>query len=103
MQWAANVSPRNYADPTSFHLERWLRPEGKFEKDRRRASQPFLQGPRDCIGQSLARMEIVLILGKVLYCFDLQAEGDLGRWEDQETYAVWVKAPLPVKLRVRRA
>ncbi|RAH69903.1 cytochrome P450 [Aspergillus aculeatinus CBS 121060] len=103
MQWAANISPHNYADPTSFHLERWLRPEGKFEKDRRRATQPFLQGPRDCIGQSLARMEIVLILGKLLYCFDLQAEGNLGRWEDQETYAVWVKAPLPVKLRVRRA
>ncbi|PYI35355.1 benzoate 4-monooxygenase cytochrome P450, partial [Aspergillus indologenus CBS 114.80] len=101
MQWAANVSPHNYSDPTSFHLDRWLRPEARFEKDRRRATQPFLQGPRDCIGQNLARMEIVLILGKLLYCFDLQAQGSLGRWEDQETYAVWVKAPLPVRLQVR--
>ncbi|RAK77434.1 cytochrome P450 [Aspergillus fijiensis CBS 313.89] len=103
MQWAANVSPHNYADPTTFHLERWLRPEGRFEKDRRRATRPFLQGPRDCIGQSLARMEIVIILGKLLDCFDLQVEGNLGLWDDQETYAVWVKAPLPVRLRVRRA
>ncbi|KAI3012351.1 hypothetical protein CBS147346_728 [Aspergillus niger] len=110
MQWAANVSPQNYTDPQAFHLERWLKsrqpssssPDDFFEKDQRHATQPFLQGPRDCIGQNLARMEIVLILGKLLYHFDLQPEGRLGRWEDQETYAVWVKTPLPVKLRVRQ-
>ncbi|OJJ68351.1 hypothetical protein ASPBRDRAFT_185364 [Aspergillus brasiliensis CBS 101740] len=111
MQWAANMSPRNYYDPQAFHLERWLKshpsslssPHDPFEKDKRHATQPFLQGPRDCIGQNLARMEIVLILGKLLYHFDLQPEGRLGRWEEQETYAVWVKTPLPVKLRVREA
>ncbi|KAB8259415.1 benzoate 4-monooxygenase cytochrome P450 [Aspergillus pseudonomiae] len=113
MQWAANVSPQNYTDPMGFHLERWLKSpsspsqsspssiDDPFGKDHKHATQPFLQGPRDCIGQNLARMEIVLILGKLLYHFDLQAEGKLGRWEDQETYAVWVKAPLPVRLRVR--
>ncbi|GLB11585.1 hypothetical protein AtubIFM57258_008455 [Aspergillus tubingensis] len=109
MQWAANVSPQNYTDPQAFHLERWLNsrpsvsspPDDPFEKDRRHATQPFLQGPRDCIGQNLARMEIVLILGKILYHFDVQPEGPLGRWEDQETYAVWVKTPLPVNLRTR--
>ncbi|KNG90648.1 benzoate 4-monooxygenase cytochrome P450 [Aspergillus nomiae NRRL 13137] len=113
MQWAANVSPQNYTDPIGFHLERWLKSpsspsqsstssiDDHFGRDRKHATQPFLQGPRDCIGQNLARMEIVLILGKLLYHFDLQAEGKLGRWEDQETYAVWVKTPLPVRLRVR--
>ena len=110
MQWAANVSPQNYTDPQAFHLERWLNshlqalspPDDPFEKDRRHATQPFLQGPRDCIGQNLARMEIVLVLGKILYHFDVQPERTLGRWEDQETYAVWVKTPLPVNLRTRQ-
>ncbi|KAE8311932.1 hypothetical protein BDV41DRAFT_540447 [Aspergillus transmontanensis] len=46
-------------------------------------------------------MEIALILGKLLDYFNLKAEGLLGRWEDQRTYAVWVKTPLPVRLRVR--
>ncbi|PYH88267.1 benzoate 4-monooxygenase cytochrome P450 [Aspergillus ellipticus CBS 707.79] len=104
MQWAANVSPQNYTDPMGFHVERWLKTspssvDDSFAKDKRHATQPFLQGPRDCIGQNLARMEIVLILGKILYHFDLQPEGKLGRWEDQETYAVWVRAPLPVRLQ----
>ncbi|KKZ65868.1 hypothetical protein EMCG_08373 [[Emmonsia] crescens] len=107
MQWAANVCPSNFADPTSFHLERWLHPDqDPFANDRRDAVQPFLQGPRDCIGQNLAQMEIFLILGHLLYQFNLSSptgEGHAGlrRWEDQETYAVWAKSPLPVRLSVR--
>lgn len=107
MQWAANLSASNFADPTSFHLDRWLHTDrGLFANDRRDAVQPFLQGPRDCIGQNLARMEISLILGHLLYQFNLSpptGEGHAGvqRWEDQETYAVWVKSPLLVRLSVR--
>ncbi|OJD15154.1 hypothetical protein AJ78_04579 [Emergomyces pasteurianus Ep9510] len=104
MQWAANLHPSNFADPASFHLDRWLHSnQDLFAKDRREAVQPFLQGPRDCIGQNLARMEIFLILGHLLYQFNLSSptgEGHPGvqRWEDQDTYAVWVKSPLPVRL-----
>ncbi|QSS53755.1 benzoate 4-monooxygenase cytochrome P450 [Histoplasma capsulatum var. duboisii H88] len=107
MQWAANLSASNFADSTSFHLDRWLHTDRDlFANDRRDAVQPFLQGPRDCIGQNLARMEISLILGHLLYQFNLSpptGEGHAGvqRWEDQETYAVWVKSPLPVRLSVR--
>lgn len=46
-------------------------------------------------------MEMLLILGRMLYNFDLSMpeEGSgPGKWEDQETYAVWVKSPLPVRL-----
>ncbi|KAB8211517.1 hypothetical protein BDV34DRAFT_219472 [Aspergillus parasiticus] len=70
-------------------------------RDQRHTTQPFLQGQRDGYAQNLARMEIVLNLGNLLDYFDLKAEGRLGRWEDQKTYAVWVKTPLPVRLRVR--
>ncbi|KAG5292192.1 benzoate 4-monooxygenase cytochrome P450 [Histoplasma ohiense] len=107
MQWAANLSASNFADPTSFLLDRWLHTDRDlFANDRRDAVQPFLQGPRDCIGQNLARMEISLILAHLLYQFNLSPPTGAGhagvqRWEDQETYAVWVKSPLPVRLSVR--
>ncbi|KAB8220021.1 cytochrome P450 [Aspergillus novoparasiticus] len=90
---AANVSPQNYTDSMDFHLERWLKSppfppssspssiNDSFGWDKRHTTQPVLQDPRDSIGQNLARMDIVLILGKLLYHFDLQAEGRLGRWE----------------------
>ncbi|KAL4905802.1 hypothetical protein BDW74DRAFT_167494 [Aspergillus multicolor] len=105
-QWAANLSRSNFTEPSSFNLNRWLHPDqGAFANDRRNTVQPFLQGPRDCIGQNLARMEIFLILGHLLHHFDLalpsaiDGHGGLENWADQETYAVWVKSPLPVELR----
>ncbi|KAE8327575.1 hypothetical protein BDV39DRAFT_192756 [Aspergillus sergii] len=86
----------SYTDPMDFHLERWLKsPSRSLWRDQRHITQPFLQGQPDGYAQNLARMEIVLILGKLLDYFDLKAEGRLGRWEDQKTYAVWVKTPLP--------
>ncbi|KAF9884656.1 hypothetical protein FE257_001409 [Aspergillus nanangensis] len=106
--WAANVSRRNYTEPMAFVLERWLEPtigvdEGaRFRNDRTEATQPFLQGPRDCLGQNLAKMEILLLLAHLLYNFDMSLPlgeaGTLEKWEDQETYAVWVKSPLLVRL-----
>lgn len=110
MQWAANLSSSNYTDPTRFDLERWLDSDSgagsRYNNDRKEANQPFLQGPRDCIGQNLAQSEIVLILGHLLYNFDITLPEGLGsqalnKWEDQETYAVWVGNPLPVHLRLR--
>ncbi|KAL1982527.1 hypothetical protein VTN96DRAFT_1252 [Rasamsonia emersonii] len=106
MPWAAHLSPTHFTDPTRFVLERWLDPDNapeaaRFRNDRRDAFRPFLQGPRDCIGKNLAKMEIVLILGRLFYHFDLSfPEGieSIGKWEDKETYVVWAKSPLPVLL-----
>lgn len=79
MQWAANVSAKNFTDPTEFTLERWLPPVGpRYQHDRTDATQPFLQGPRDCLGQNLAKMEMALIVGRLLYEFDLSVPAGMG-------------------------
>lgn len=110
MQWAANLSNSNYTDPNLFDLERWLDSDSgagsRYKKERKEATQPYLQRPRDCLGQNLAQSEIVLILGYLLYNFDISLPEGLGsqilnKWEDQETYAVWMGNPLPVRLRLR--
>lgn len=78
--------------------------EGRFANDQRSAIQPFLQGPRDCIGQNLARLEMSLVIGYLIYHFDFvlpDGREALGEWEDQETYAVWMKSPLMVELVAR--
>lgn len=79
MQWAANVSAKNFTDPTEFTLERWLPPVGpRYQHDRTDATQPFLQGPRDCLGQNLAKMEMALTVGRLLYEFDLSVPAGMG-------------------------
>ena len=54
---AAATSGRNWTCPGEFRPERWLEGEGKgkgkgeWDGDDRKAMQPFLVGPRNCIGR----------------------------------------------------
>lgn len=50
--FAANMSPGNFTDPTSFVPERWIAPHGRYTDDKRGSVQPFSLGPRACIGKS---------------------------------------------------
>ncbi|GES58768.1 benzoate 4-monooxygenase cytochrome P450 [Aspergillus terreus] len=79
MQWAANQVRQNFTDHMEYAVERWLPPVGpRYQHDRTDATRPFLQGPRDCLGQSLAKMEMALIVGRLLYDFDLSAPAGMG-------------------------
>ncbi|KAF8461531.1 putative cytochrome P450, partial [Kalaharituber pfeilii] len=66
--YAVTHNPDNFKDPDTFIPERWL-PECKFN-DKKEASQPFLLGPRTCIGTNVAYLEIRVILAKLIYCYD---------------------------------
>lgn len=47
--WAASRSASNWTRPDEFIPERWIG-EG-FDGDDRRSSQPFILGPRGCLGK----------------------------------------------------
>ncbi|KAF2203657.1 cytochrome P450 [Delitschia confertaspora ATCC 74209] len=102
-----------YRDPayfhasTSFHPERWLPaaksdPKSPFFHDNRQAVQPFSVGPRNCLGQNLAWAEMRLILGKLLWTFDVEAvKGKELKWEDLRTFLLVEKKPIDIRLRLR--
>jgi cytochrome P450 len=46
--WSSTHSEKNFKNPNEFTPERWLDPNNT---DQREASNPFLLGPRACIGQ----------------------------------------------------
>jgi cytochrome P450 len=46
--WSVTHNPNNFKDPYVFRPERWLDPNCT---DNLSASQPFLLGPRACMGQ----------------------------------------------------
>nr|AEA35023.1 hypothetical protein [Fusarium fujikuroi] len=96
-QCAAYYSELNFKDPYSFIPERWL-PDTGYENDRKGILQPFLIGPRNCIGQNLAYHQMRLILCKVLWHYDIELCPDKGNWLlDQKMYIFWEKRPLMVK------
>ena len=42
---------------------------------------PFSEGPRNCVGQSLAKLELVAILAQLLGSFHVALAPEVGEWE----------------------
>ena len=59
-QWIVHRDPRHYAEPDRFEPDRWT-PQFKAALPRF-AYFPFGGGPRQCIGESFAWMELVLLV-----------------------------------------
>ncbi|KAI6377235.1 hypothetical protein MCOR31_001300 [Pyricularia oryzae] len=100
----ASMAPFNFTNPEQFVPERWLKdPPFPYNDDNLDASMPFGLGPRSCIGQSLAWIEMRLILGRLLWNFDLSLSPECSRWiKEQKVFQVWEKTPLKVKITMRR-
>jgi cytochrome P450 len=77
--------PRHFVQPDVFIPERWLdRPELVLRKD---AFNPFMMGPYNCAGKSMAMMELRSVVSGVIREFDvLMPEGF-----DEEKYWNGVK------------
>ncbi|KAF1948787.1 cytochrome P450 [Byssothecium circinans] len=91
--------------PEEFSPERWLREDPVFAHDQHNAAQPFLIGPRSCIGRPLALAELRLILARLVWKFDLQqADTQPGGldWNSQRTFSVVERRPFDVRLQVRK-
>ncbi|KAM6536120.1 hypothetical protein FALCPG4_005638 [Fusarium falciforme] len=90
-------------DPNFFHLpdefipERWL-----SKTDHLEASQPFLIGPRACIGRNLAYTEMRLLLAKLTFSFEMKVVNEDLDWDrDTNTSTFWDKPSLMVQFRKR--
>ncbi len=95
--YAACNSSRNFRNPEQFAPERWLG-DPRFKTDRRGGMLPFGIGPRNCLGQNLAYVEMRLILAKLLWSFDLELCGESEGWGKLKVFMTWSKRPLWVKL-----
>ena len=73
-QWVVHRDTRWYDSPEEFRPERW---EGDFAKRIPRfAYFPFGGGPRQCIGNSFALMEAILILATIAQKYQLRLVPD---------------------------
>ena len=88
MVWiAASVLSRRehyYPAPNEFFPQRWL-PETPFGQVPKDAYRPFERGPRDCIGQELAMVELRILLALTLRRFEFrEAYDELDRRLDRK-------------------
>ena len=99
-QWAAYRSKHNFLYPDEFVPERWLgnSSSAPFDGDSRAVLQPFQVGGRNCLGQNIAWAEMRLIIGRMVWNFDISPACDLD-WAKQQTFMLWQKEPFYVCLK----
>ena len=70
-----------FRDQAKFWPERWIPdvvPEEELTQAKA-AMKPFSLGPRSCVGQSIAMLEITLTIARLMYACDFRfASGPLG-------------------------
>ncbi|KAI1868414.1 uncharacterized protein JN550_006330 [Neoarthrinium moseri] len=94
-------NPAYFTHPTSFCPERF-QGDPKFVDDEREVLQPFHVGKRNCIGRSLAYIEMRLVLARMLFNFDMVLNDESRDWmANQRAYNIWSKPPLHVRLSPR--
>ncbi|KAI1404833.1 cytochrome P450 [Hypoxylon fuscum] len=97
--WTVTHDSKYFAEPMAFIPERWLDPQSHDVKE---ASQPFLLGPRVCLGRNFAHMEMNLILAKLLWTFDLELVNEDIKWlEEARVHVMWWKPSLMVRFHKR--
>ncbi|KAK4494802.1 hypothetical protein PRZ48_014158 [Zasmidium cellare] len=103
-QLSSGQADWNFSRAKEFIPERWLEqsPPSEFAGDDRGSRQPFSYGPRNCIGMNLAYAEMLLIMAKLLFAFDIEQDEGMNDWTSrQKIYLTWEQIPLLVRLSVR--
>ncbi|XP_068240649.1 cytochrome P450 2L1-like isoform X2 [Palaemon carinicauda] len=70
VSFSIHYDPRYWDKPDAFLPERWLSPEGKFVM-RKEGYLPFGVGKRSCVGEALARMELMVFTVTVFQNFSI--------------------------------
>lgn len=101
-----------WARPTEFLPERWLAREGEPLYVRKNAFRPFELGPRNCIGQELAQVEMRMILAMTVRELEFESAypTDAPEVLGEKAYQVFlpgdvtghVKGGFPVRIRLRK-
>ena len=94
---ALHYDPRYWSEPEQLLPERHDPVQGP-ENDRL-AYLPFLSGPRKCIGDSFAMMEMQLILPMILQRWQLESAAELPR--AQAGFLLQPEGPVDVNIRRR--
>lgn len=109
---AAHRNEAYWPEPHKFIPERWLVPEGDALHPQIYAWRPFEFGPRNCIGQELAHIELRAFLALTVRDFDIESQfpADGPRLFGDVAYQVNMpgqvtarpRDDMPVKVSLRR-
>jgi len=95
--WVVQRDPRYFSRPLEFRPERWW--NGETDDLPKGTYLPFGAGPRVCIGQHFAELELTLALARLLQAYDFER---LDSKPLEFSPSVTLRPRAPICLRVRR-
>lgn len=84
--WAIHHDPKHWDQPEQFKPERFLEPSGKRKTPS--SFLPFGAGPRVCVGESLARIELFLFVSRLLQRFSFSSPSEASLPDLQGRFGV---------------
>lgn len=100
--YSIHNDPKYFPNPEQFIPERFLDESGCLDKKKFDSLMPFSVGKRVCLGESLARMELFLILSALLINFSFEPVDKKNMPSLKPRFGVTVSpVPFKVKLIVR--
>jgi cytochrome P450 len=81
--YSLHHNPSYFPEPYAFKPERWIVDSDSSITDEsvrvaKEAFCPFSVGPRGCIGKNMAYLELMLVVGRLLFVYDVKKMGSLG-------------------------
>ncbi|XP_076807903.1 cytochrome P450 2U1-like [Clavelina lepadiformis] len=91
--WAVHNDPKYFEEPEKFKPERFIDEKGNFVKSE--YVIPFSVGPRRCVGEHIARMEIFIFLVSMIQKFEIlpDPESKIPCLDDGFVGATFVSCP----------
>ncbi|XP_060581281.1 cytochrome P450 2B4-like isoform X3 [Ruditapes philippinarum] len=98
--YSVHMDTKYFSNPEKFDPDRFLDGHGNLLKNE--ALLPFSTGPRVCIGEPLARMELFLVFVYLIKRFNFAREDPNKPHTLESKHSQSTNAPLPYKLRATK-
>ena len=98
--YSALMDPKHWDEPNKFKPERFIGKNGKVTKHD--ALMPFGIGPRICLGEPLARMELFLVFANMIQKFQFEREYPSFRHSLKRKPMRITSSPESYKLKIKR-
>ncbi|KAK3730812.1 hypothetical protein QZH41_001171 [Actinostola sp. cb2023] len=86
--WAIHHDERQWDDPMEFRPERFLDSEGRMRDVSKLSYMPFSAGRRVCLGETMARQEMFLLVTGMLQEFEFSSPPDAAIQQLQGTHGI---------------